>query len=43
MQNHRFLNSLLALYRREKEEIFFVITHWVYIDKGYLENQTVRN
>jgi len=43
MPKHHFLNSLLALYRPEEEEIFFIIIHQVSIKKGYVESETVRN
>jgi hypothetical protein len=41
-QNTIFLNSFLALYRPEGEEIFFIIIHWIYIKKGYVESETVK-
>lgn len=46
MTKHPFLQTLIAMYSPKfdfKEEIFFIVVHWLFIKKGFVENVMVRN
>jgi hypothetical protein len=46
MVKYTFLETLIALYRRKfilKEEVFFIVTHYMYLKKSYVEASEVKN
>jgi hypothetical protein len=45
MVKYNFLETLIALYRREfilKEGVFFIVTHYMYLKKSYVEASEVK-
>jgi hypothetical protein len=45
MVKYTFLETLVAFYRREfilKEEVFFIVTHYMYLKKSYVEASEVK-